>query len=111
MTFRELIAAKRDGRAHTREEFDFLAKCAADPQGHGVEDYQLSAWLMAAFLNGLDLDETANLTLAMAESGERLNLKGLPHPWVDKHSTTSTAPAASETRPRLSCYPSSPLAG
>lgn len=87
MTFRDLIAAKRDGRAHTREELDLLARCAADPTGHGVEDYQLSAWLMAAFINGLDLDETANLTLAMAESGERLNLEGLPHPWVDKHST------------------------
>jgi len=87
MTFRELIAAKRDRRAHTREELDFLAQCAANPAAHGVEDYQLSAWLMAAYLNGLDLDETADLTMAMANSGERLNLEGLPHPWVDKHST------------------------
>lgn len=87
MTFRELIASKRDNKTHTREELVFLARCAADPKAHGVEDYQLSAWLMAAFLNGLDLDETANLTLAMAQSGDRLNLKGLPHPWVDKHST------------------------
>jgi pyrimidine-nucleoside phosphorylase len=87
MTFRELIAAKRDRRKHTREELMFLAQCAADPKAHGVEDYQLSAWLMAAYLNGLDLDETADLTLAMAQSGDRLNLEGLPHPWVDKHST------------------------
>ncbi|MCC7434855.1 MAG: thymidine phosphorylase [Methanoregulaceae archaeon] len=87
MTFRELIAAKRDRRKHTREELDFLARCAAAPKAHGVEDYQLSAWLMAAYLNGLDLDETADLTLAMAQSGDRLNLDGLPHPWVDKHST------------------------
>lgn len=87
MTFRELIAAKRDRRRHTREEFDFLAQCAANPTAHGVEDYQLSAWLMAAYLNGLDLDETADLTRAMAQSGDRLDLTGLPHPWVDKHST------------------------
>lgn len=87
MTFRDLIVAKRDRRKHTREELTFLAQCAADPKAHGVADYQLSAWLMAAFLNGLDLDETADLTLAMAQSGDRLNLEGLPHPWVDKHST------------------------
>lgn len=87
MTFRELIAAKRDRQKHSREELDFLAQCAADPNAHAVEDYQLSAWLMAAYLNGLDLDETANLTQSMAQSGDRLNLEGLPHPWVDKHST------------------------
>lgn len=87
MTFRDLIVAKRDRRKHTREELTFLAQCAANPKAHGVADYQLSAWLMAAYLNGLDLDETADLTLAMAQSGGRLNLEGLPHPWVDKHST------------------------
>ena len=42
---------------------------------------------MAAYLNGLDPRETADLTLAMAASGERLDLTGLPKPWVDKHST------------------------
>lgn len=87
MTFRELIAAKRDRQKHTREELDFLARCAADPKANDVEDYQLSAWLMAAYLNGLDIDETADLTQAMAASGDSLNLEGLPHPWVDKHST------------------------
>ncbi len=42
---------------------------------------------MAAYLNPLTLDETADLTRAMAESGETLDLAGLPKPWVDKHST------------------------
>lgn len=52
-----------------------------------IPDYQLTAWLMGAYLNPLGLDETAWLTTAMAESGERMDLGGLPKPWVDKHST------------------------
>ncbi len=61
-----------------------IAKGAADGS---IPDYQLSAWLMAEYLNPLNADETAWLTLAMADSGERLDLTGLPKPWVDKHST------------------------
>lgn len=84
MTIRDLIAAKRDGGRHRPEELELLARVAAD---RSVPDYQLSAWLMAAYLNGLDEEETTSLTLAMAESGERLDLSALPKPWVDKHST------------------------
>lgn len=85
MTIRQVIAAKRDGRKHTRDELAFLAQAAAGKAD--ATDYQLSAWLMAAYLNGLDEDETLWLTLSMAESGERLDLRGLPRPWLDKHST------------------------
>ena len=84
MGIRELIAAKRDGKQHTESELRWLAKAAAKED---VPDYQLSAWLMAAYLNGLDLDETTCLTLGMADSGEKLDLSSLPRPWVDKHST------------------------
>jgi len=84
MNFLETIATKRDGRKNTNGQLDALARGAADGS---IPDYQLSAWLMAAYLNGLDPQETADLTLAMAESGERLDLTGLPKPWVDKHST------------------------
>ncbi len=80
----ELIATKRDAGRLRREQAHFLAEGAASG---AIPDYQLSAWLMAAFLNGLDDEETADLTLAMADSGERLDLTGLPHPWLDKHST------------------------
>lgn len=52
-----------------------------------IPDYQLSAWLMAAYLNPLDELETAALTQGMADSGTRIDLTGLPRPWVDKHST------------------------
>jgi pyrimidine-nucleoside phosphorylase len=84
MDFQAIIATRRDGKRHTREQLDFLANGAATGT---IPDYQLSAWLMAAFLNPLSEEETAWLTLAMADSGERLDLTGLPKPWVDKHST------------------------
>lgn len=84
MTIQDVICARRDGRAHTREELVFLARGAAEGT---IPDYQLSAWLMAAFLNPLGEEETAWLTSALADSGERIDLTGLPKPWVDKHST------------------------
>lgn len=84
MEFREIIRARRNGLVHSRAEFDFLAKGAT---GGTIPDYQLAAWLMAAVLKPLTFQETADLTLAMAESGERLDLSALPRPWVDKHST------------------------
>lgn len=84
MSFGEIIRAKRDGRAHTREELERVARAAA---GQEVPDYQLTAWLMAAYIQGLTQREAADLTLAMAASGERLDLSSLPKPWLDKHST------------------------
>jgi pyrimidine-nucleoside phosphorylase len=84
MNFHSIITTRRDGKRHTERELRFLAEGAA----HGtIPDYQLSAWLMAAYLNPLDDEETAWLTMAMAESGDRIDLSGLPKPWVDKHST------------------------
>jgi pyrimidine-nucleoside phosphorylase len=84
MDFGAIIATRRDGKAHRREDLQALAQGAADGT---IPDYQLSAWLMAAYLNPLNDEETAWLTAAMAESGERMDLTGLPKPWVDKHST------------------------
>ncbi len=84
MNIQEIIAAKRDGLIHTRPELDWLALAAARGE---IPDYQIAAWLMAAYLHPLDAEETAWLTLAMANSGARLDLTGLPKPWVDKHST------------------------
>jgi pyrimidine-nucleoside phosphorylase len=84
LNFVQIIANKRDGRQNTEDELRFLALGAADGS---IPDYQLSAWLMAAYLNPLDADETAWLTRGMADSGTRIDLNGLPKPWVDKHST------------------------
>lgn len=84
MEFQDIIAAKRDGRPNSSAELRFLSKGAADGS---LSDEELTAWLKAAYENTLSAAETADLTLAMAESGERLDLAGLPKPWVDKHST------------------------
>lgn len=80
----ELITKRRDGRAHSLDELGFLAHGAATGS---IPDYQLAAWLMAAYLNPLSPEETAWLTVAMAESGTRLDPSGLPTPRLDKHST------------------------
>ncbi len=79
-----IIAKRRDNKRHAPREMQYLALGAAKGS---IPDYQLSAWLMAAYLNPLDAEETALLTLAMADSGDHLDLGSLPKPWVDKHST------------------------
>ena len=79
-----IIAARRDGRPHSEQDLHFLAQGAAKSS---IPDYQLSAWLMAEYLKPLTEQETVWLTKAMAASGGRIDLTGLPHPWVDKHST------------------------
>lgn len=76
----DAIVRKRDGNANTQADFEALCRAEADSD-------QLAAWLMAAYLQGLNHQETVSLTLAMASSGERLDLSALPKPWIDKHST------------------------
>lgn len=84
MRMLDLILKKRSALEHSPEELKFIALGAADGS---IPDYQLTAWLMAAFLNGLSKKETAAFTRAMALSGEKLDLKGLGAGRVDKHST------------------------
>src|SRR6476661_7634432 len=79
-----LIERKRDGGRIDAGEFRALANAYAT--GH-VPDYQMAAFLMACFLNGLDGDETFALTEAMLRSGETLDLSHLGRPRIDKHST------------------------
>lgn len=80
----DVITKKRNGKPLTAEELDFVARGAA--QG-SVPDYQLSAFLMAAFLNKLSDQETVLLTKAMAQHGARLDFSDIALPKVDKHST------------------------
>src|SRR6266849_3630564 len=71
----DLIRKKRDSGEHTREEIDFLI--SGYTRGE-IPDYQISAWLMAAWLRGLNRFEIAALTESMLYSGEVLNLADLP---------------------------------
>lgn len=84
MRMLDLIAKKRDGFEHAPEELAFIVRSAARSE---VPDYQLSAWLMAAWLKGMTRQETVALTRAMARSGKTLKLSSLRAPKVDKHST------------------------
>lgn len=84
MNAQEFIQTRRDGGRHSQADLEAFAIQVAKG---GIPDYQIAAWLMAAFLNPLDEEQTVWLTQGMARSGETLDLTGLPHPWVDKHST------------------------
>jgi len=88
LTFEELIERKRDGHEHTPEEID---RVVLDYARGTVPDYQMAAWLMAAFLRGLSADETVALTDAMVRSGETIDLSSIPGIKVDKHSTGGVA--------------------
>jgi len=80
----EVIAVKRDHRALTDSQIDWII----DAYTRGaVADEQMSALLMAIFLNGMDLREISRWTDAMINSGERMNWSALSRPTVDKHST------------------------
>jgi pyrimidine-nucleoside phosphorylase len=80
----DLIRKKREGQALVETEIEWLVRAVADGS---LPDYQAAAWLMAVLWRGLEPDETAWLTLAMARSGECLDLADLEGPRVDKHST------------------------
>jgi pyrimidine-nucleoside phosphorylase len=80
----DLIRKKRDGGSLSAGEIGFLVSGAANGS---IPAEQLSAWLMAAFLRGLSLDETRALTLAMRDSGEKFSPVRLGKTAVDKHST------------------------
>lgn len=80
----DLIEKKKRNGVHTKEEIDFLIKSLMDGS---ASDYQISAWLMAVYFNGMSDDETAFLTTAMIKSGDKIDLKDLAKNVVDKHST------------------------
>lgn len=80
----EIISKKRDGEKLSKEEIDFFIDGYTKEK---IPDYQMSAFLMAIFLNGMDIDETANLTLSMMRTGKTLDLSEVPQVKVDKHST------------------------
>jgi pyrimidine-nucleoside phosphorylase len=80
----EIIRKKRDKKSLTKEEIDFLISGYTKGK---IPDYQFSAFLMAAFINGMNKDETASLTNAMLYSGKIVDLSSIKGVKVDKHST------------------------
>ncbi len=80
----ELIAKKRDGKRLSEEEIGYFV---TEFTGGSIPDYQMAAFLMAAFIRGMDRRETSFLTRAMLNSGRRFDLSSILVPKVDKHST------------------------
>lgn len=78
----EVIKKKRNGQSLSSNEIEFFI--SSYTRGD-IPDYQMSAWLMATFLNGMTADETIALTQSMLDSGEKVCFDGL-YP-IDKHST------------------------
>lgn len=79
-----IIRKKREGNPLTKEEIQFLIQSYTSDQ---IPDYQMSAFLMASFLNGLNSDEAAALTHSMLHSGIIVDLSHVNGKKVDKHST------------------------
>jgi pyrimidine-nucleoside phosphorylase len=80
----DLIEKKRDRKELTRDEIAFLIRGYTRDE---IPDYQMAAWLMAAFLNGMSESETQSLVEEMLHSGVTLAHDHIPLPKVDKHST------------------------
>ena len=80
----EIITKKRSGQELSDEEIRFLIQGYVKGE---IPDYQMSAWAMAVYFQGMGFPETGRLTRAMIDSGEVLDLDGVPGPLVDKHST------------------------
>jgi pyrimidine-nucleoside phosphorylase len=84
MKMYDLINKKKNKESLTAEEIEFIVN--GYTQG-SIPDYQMSAFLMAVCLNGMNHQETTDLTIAMAKSGDILDLSGIHGIKVDKHST------------------------
>lgn len=84
MRMYDIIKKKRDSGALSKEEIDFFIKGYVDGS---IPDYQASAFCMAVFYSGMTEEETANLTLCMAHSGDTVDLSRFGTLSADKHST------------------------
>ncbi|HIE24712.1 MAG TPA: thymidine phosphorylase [Anaerolineales bacterium] len=84
MKFKDIIIKKREKEELSKEEIDFFVEGFAKGE---IPDYQASAWAMAVLLNGMTVRETTDLTLAMAKTGDALDLSDVVDIAVDKHSS------------------------
>ncbi len=84
MNILEIIAKKRDNEILNKEEIEYFIKGYTKGE---ITDYQAAALVMAIYINGMNYEETKNLTIAMAQSGETLDLKEISDIIIDKHSS------------------------
>ncbi|MCR4615669.1 MAG: pyrimidine-nucleoside phosphorylase [Clostridiales bacterium] len=84
MRMYDIIKAKRDGFSLTEKEIDFIINGYLNGD---IPDYQMSALLMAIYFKGMTSSETSMLTMAMARSGDTVDLSEIDGITVDKHST------------------------
>ena len=80
----DLIIKKQEGKTLTKEEIRFIIDGYTDGS---IPDYQMSAWAMAVFFQDMADEERMELTMAMAESGDQIDLSAIAGIKVDKHST------------------------
>ena len=84
MRMYDLIMKKRNGGTLTREEIEYMI---TEYTAERIPDYQMSAMMMAIYFQGMNAEETVALTMAMANSGDMLDLNAISGVKVDKHST------------------------
>ena len=84
MNILDIIEKKKKGLALTKDEIDYFVNGVVSGE---IKDYQTSAFLMAVVLKGMTPLETFNLTMAMKDSGDTFDFKGVVGMTVDKHST------------------------
>lgn len=84
MRMYDLIMKKRNGGVLSKDEIYFMIE---EYTRGNIPDYQMSAMMMAIYFVGMNEEETLHLTMAMAQSGDMLNLSGIDGVKVDKHST------------------------
>jgi len=84
MRMYDLIMKKRNGGSLSKEEIQYMVQGFTKGE---IPDYQMSAMMMAIYFQGMNEEETVELTMAMAHSGEMLDLSGIEGRKVDKHST------------------------
>lgn len=84
MRMYDLIIKKRNGKALSEKEIEYLI---TEYVAGNIPDYQMSAFLMAVYFNGMTEEETVAMTLAAAHSGDMVDLSAIDGITVDKHST------------------------
>ena len=84
MNIIEIISKKRDNKRLSKEEIEYFINGYTKGE---ITDYQAAAMVMAIYINGMDYEEIKDLTIAMANSGETLDLSDISKTIIDKHSS------------------------